>query len=148
MSSVEAVQKQLSDEITKFEQYRQVEAVQKQLSDEITKFGALQKSYQKTLHLRQQLDSQLNENSIVKEEMDLLEDDAKTYKLVGPLLMSIDLKEAKDNVNSRIKYISEEIKRHDTVISELSEQQEKQREVVTKLQQQLQQIQLKTPTLK
>jgi len=125
-----------------------VEAVQKQLSDEITKFGALQKSYQKTLHLRQQLDSQLNENSIVKEEMDLLEDDAKTYKLVGPLLMSIDLKEAKDNVNSRIKYISEEIKRHDTVISELSEQQEKQREVVTKLQQQLQQIQLKTPTLK
>ena len=41
--------------------------------------------------------------------MDLLEDDAKTYKMVGPVLMSIDLKEAKDNVNSRIKYITEEM---------------------------------------
>lgn len=41
--------------------------------------------------------------------MDLLEDEAKTYKLVGPLLLPIDLKEAKDNVNSRIKYITEEM---------------------------------------
>ena len=41
--------------------------------------------------------------------MDLLEDDAKTYKLVGPVLMNIDLKEAKDNVNNRIKYITEEM---------------------------------------
>ena len=44
-----------------------LEAIQKKLSDEIAKFSALQKSYQKTLHLRQQLDSQLNENNIVKE---------------------------------------------------------------------------------
>lgn len=35
-------------------------------------------------------------------------------------------------------------KRHDTVIDDLSEQQEKQRELVTKLQQQLQQLQVKT----
>jgi prefoldin beta subunit len=41
--------------------------------------------------------------------MDLLEDGAKTYKLVGPALLRIDLKEAKDNVNSRIKYITEEM---------------------------------------
>ncbi|XP_054158088.1 prefoldin subunit 6-like [Oppia nitens] len=123
-----------------------LEGLQKQLSDEINKFGVLQKSYQKTLHLRQQLDSQLNENNIVKEEMDLLEDDAKTYKLVGPLLQRIDLKEAKDNVNSRIKYISEEIKRHDKQIADLSQQQDQQREVVTKLQQQLQQFQMKATT--
>lgn len=45
----------------------------------------------------------------LSQEMDLLEDDAKTYKMVGPVLMSIDLKEAKDNVNSRIKYITEEM---------------------------------------
>ena len=46
---------------------KDIEAFQKKLSDEISKFGALQKSYQKTLQLRQQLDSQLNENNIVKE---------------------------------------------------------------------------------
>lgn len=44
-----------------------LEAIQKNLSAEITKFGTIQKSYQKTLQLRQQLDSQLNENNIVKE---------------------------------------------------------------------------------
>jgi chaperonin cofactor prefoldin len=44
-----------------------LEAVQKKLSQEISKFGSLQKTYQKTLQMRQQLDSQLNENNIVKE---------------------------------------------------------------------------------
>ena len=43
------------------------------------------------------------------QELDLLEDDAKTFKLIGPALIKIDLKEAKDNVNNRVKYINEEM---------------------------------------
>lgn len=41
--------------------------------------------------------------------MDLLEDDAVTYKLVGPALLKVDLKEARDNISSRIKYITDEL---------------------------------------
>lgn len=41
--------------------------------------------------------------------MDLLEDGAVIYKLIGPALMRQDLKESKDNVNNRIKYIADEL---------------------------------------
>lgn len=41
--------------------------------------------------------------------MDLLEDGAAIFKLIGPALLRQDLKESKDNVANRIKYISEEL---------------------------------------
>lgn len=44
-----------------------LEKVQQRLADEAAKYNALQKEYQKVVGLRQQLDAQLNENSVVKE---------------------------------------------------------------------------------
>ena len=44
---------------------------------------------------RQQLDSQLNENKMVKEVMDTLGDADNVYKLVGPALIKQDVSEAK-----------------------------------------------------
>ena len=41
--------------------------------------------------------------------MDLLEDDARVFKLIGPALVKQGLKEARDNVNNRIKYITDEM---------------------------------------
>ncbi len=38
-----------------------------------------------------------------------MEDNGKTFKLIGPALMKIELKEARENVNNRIKYINEEL---------------------------------------
>lgn len=43
------------------------------------------------------------------QELDLQDDNGKTFKLIGPALIKIDLKEARDNVNNRIKYINEEL---------------------------------------
>ncbi|KAI1300169.1 Prefoldin subunit 6 [Halotydeus destructor] len=115
-----------------------IEKVQKKLSDEVAKFNQLQKDVQKLIGLRQTLDAQLNENSVVKEEMDLLEDEAVIFKLIGPAMLKQDLKESKDNVANRIKYISEELKRHETSIKDLESKQDDQREVIAKLQQQFQ----------
>ena len=42
-------------------------------------------------------------------ELDHLEDDAKIYKLVGPVLIPQELDEAKSTVGTRIKFISKEI---------------------------------------
>ena len=103
--------------------------VKQQMNDELNKFSALRNQYKKIIGMRGQLEIQLNENKLVKEvccvcllflqfdanpfyllqELDLLEDSAKTFKLIGPALIKIDLKEAKDNVNNRVKYINEEL---------------------------------------
>ena len=44
---------------------------------------------------RQQLDSQLNENKMVKEVMDTLGDADNVFKLIGPALIRQDVSEAK-----------------------------------------------------
>ncbi|XP_076316458.1 prefoldin 6 [Tachypleus tridentatus] len=119
------------------------EGLQKRLSQELEKYKLLQKDFQKTYSLRQQLEGQLNENNIVKEEMDLLEPNADVYKLMGPVLVKQDLEEAQQNVAKRIEYITNELKRHDSTLAELEKKQDGQREVINKIQQQFQQAQVK-----
>ncbi|XP_013774467.1 prefoldin subunit 6-like [Limulus polyphemus] len=119
------------------------EGLQKRLSQELEKYKLLQKDFQKTYSLRQQLEGQLNENNIVKEEMDLLEPSADVYKLMGPVLVKQDLEEAQQNVAKRIEYITNELKRHDSTLAELEKKQDAQREAINKIQQQFQQAQVK-----
>ena len=64
---------------------------------------------QKLFAQRQQLETQLTENKIVKDELDLLEADSNVFKLIGPVLVKQDLNEAKMNVDKRIDYIQAEV---------------------------------------
>ena len=43
------------------------------------------------------------------QELDLLEDDAVVYKLVGPVLVRQELSEARQTVEKRLDYISKEL---------------------------------------
>jgi prefoldin beta subunit len=108
--------------------------IQKKLSDEMATFNVMQKESQKLMELRRQLDAQLTENTVVKEELDILEDEAVVFKLIGPALLKQNLKESKDNVGNRIKFIAEEVKRNDELIKDIETKMEAQREVVQKLQ--------------
>lgn len=58
---------------------------------------------------KQKLDSQVNEIIMAKEEVDLLEDDAVIYKLTGPLMAPQELKEVKETIKSRLKYLNDKI---------------------------------------
>lgn len=58
---------------------------------------------------KQKIDSQVNEILMAKEEVDLLEDDAVIYKLIGPLMVPQDLKEVKENIKGRLKYLNDRI---------------------------------------
>nr|SVE89680.1 EOG090X0MQF [Daphnia sinensis]SVE90307.1 EOG090X0MQF [Daphnia sinensis]SVE92187.1 EOG090X0MQF [Daphnia sinensis] len=122
---------------------RMAEALQKKMQQEVEKFKAIQKEYQTVISSRQQLDSQLTENNGVKEELSLLESDANVFKLIGPVLVKQDLEEARQNVNKRIDYITAETKRLEKTIEDLDKKQDTQREALGKLQQQLQQAQVK-----
>nr|CAD7449426.1 unnamed protein product [Timema bartmani] len=99
--------------------------------------------YHKALTQRQQLDGQLNENTAVKQELDLLKSGGEVYKLIGPVLVKQDLEEAKQNVTKRMDYIRSELKRTDDLLSGLDKKQDAHRESISKLQQQYQQAQVK-----
>lgn len=44
-----------------------------------------------------------------RQELELLDDEANVYKLVGPALIKQDLVEAKSNVSKRVEYIQNEM---------------------------------------
>merc|ERR1711894_441663 len=112
------------------------EQMQKNIQAEVDKLKAVQKDYNKYVTARQQLDAQLNENRLVKDEMTLLEDGCSIYKMVGPVLV-------KQDVEERIQYIESELKRHDALITDLDKKQEGHKDKLVKLQQSLQQQQVK-----
>ncbi|XP_018569486.1 prefoldin subunit 6 [Anoplophora glabripennis] len=119
------------------------EDIQRKLQSELDSFKNVQKELQKAIQTRQQLDGQLNENEIVKQELDLLPSDGKVYKSVGPVLIKTELIEAKQNVSKRMDYITKEIKRVDDLIGNLEKKQDSHREALQKLQHQFQQAQVK-----
>ncbi|XP_030251403.1 prefoldin subunit 6 [Sparus aurata] len=90
---------------------------------------------------RQKLETQLTENNIVKEELDLLESANIVYKLIGPVLVKQDLDEAKATVTKRLEYINGEIQRYETLLKEMEKKSDQHREVLSSLQQEFQKAQ-------
>ncbi|KAJ3660187.1 hypothetical protein Zmor_004653 [Zophobas morio] len=119
------------------------EDLQRKIQSELDSFKNTQKELQKAISSRQQLDGQLNENMIVKDELDILPKDAKVYKSVGPVLIKTELIEAKQNVSKRMEYINKELKRCDDLITSMEKKQDTHRESLQKLQHQFQQAQVK-----
>lgn len=88
------------------------------MSDIKQKFEELSLAYSKSqsaltefVEARSKLETQLQENKIVLEELEILDDSSKIYKMTGPILMPQDCNEAKMNVNKRMEFIQGEIKR-------------------------------------
>ncbi|XP_065162349.1 prefoldin subunit 6 [Atheta coriaria] len=119
------------------------EEIQRKLQSEVENFKASQKELQKAITNRQQLDGQLNENKIVKDELNLLKSEAVVYKSLGPILIKTELSEAKQNITKRIAFITKELERIDTQIEGLEKKQDSYKGNIQKLQQQYQQMQMK-----
>ena len=117
-----------------------MEQLQAQLQEKVEKLQTMQKTQQKTLVARQTLDSQINENKLVKEELDRLDDDARVFKLIGPALIKQETTEAKQNVDKRIDYITGELKRHDETLADLDKKQDELRSDLQNLQTQMQKL--------
>ena len=62
-------------------------------------------------------------NNMNMQELDLLSEDSCVYKLVGPVLMKVDLEESKGNVAKRLEFIEAEVKKLDDQIAEKQGQQ-------------------------
>jgi len=119
---------------------KKIVALQESLSGETEKFRALQKELNKCLASAQQLEAQLKENEVVKEELGLVKDDSKIYKMIGPVLVKQDLTEARSNVDKRLQYIEGEVKRNDMLLSDLKKKQVAQKDVIDGVQKQLMEL--------
>ncbi|KAG7518781.1 prefoldin subunit 6 [Solea senegalensis] len=117
------------------------EAIQKKLKAELEKYTQMQKDVSKSMGARQKLETQLTENNIVKEELDILDSANTVYKLIGPVLVKQDPDEAKATVAKRLEYINGEIHRYETLLKDLEKKSEQQRELLSSLQQEFQKAQ-------
>ncbi|KAL3685357.1 hypothetical protein R1sor_003379 [Riccia sorocarpa] len=112
--------------------------LQLQLETQVNALQKFQKDIAKNHQVRRQYTIQHGENEMVQKELELLNDDANVFKLIGPVLVKQDLVEAKTNVNKRISYITAELKRLDATLKTLEESQAAKRDEVLRLQQRIQ----------
>ncbi len=118
------------------------EQIQKSVQNEIDVLKKYEKEYKTLQQQRKLLNGQLNENEVVKTELDFVKDNEEVYKMIGKVLIKQDLVEAKQNVLKRMDYIKGEVKRIDNVTAVTEMKLEECRNKLTKLQQELQQAQM------
>ena len=115
--------------------------LQHELENKANDLRKLQKDIAKNHEIRKKYTVQLGENELVLKELDLLNEDANVYKLIGPVLVKQDLAEANANVRKRIEYISAELKRLDATLQDMEEKQNSKKEGIMKIQQKIQVLQ-------
>jgi len=106
---------------------------------EVARFRELQEEVQKLRNDQQTLMGQQNENDMVKAELDLLDDGACVYKMVGPVLMRNDLDDAKQTVEKRLEYITGELNKLEKKIEDTEKKASEAAEKVQKMQSAMQQ---------
>uniref|UniRef100_A0A7E4VVL2 Probable prefoldin subunit 6 n=1 Tax=Panagrellus redivivus TaxID=6233 RepID=A0A7E4VVL2_PANRE len=91
--------------------FANIDAVKKEYEEQLKIYQLAEKERDKLILQRQQLEAQLTENELVKTELQLLQPGTNVFKLIGPTLVKQDLEESKATVDKRLEYITEEIKR-------------------------------------
>ena len=117
---------------------RELQQIYEQIQAHLAALKDLQAKKSKHIESRSQLDAQRSENELVREELTHLEPDAGVYKLIGPVLVSQDLADAKMIVEKRLEYITTELKRVDNTIDDFDKKEEEQRQKVMDLQRKMQ----------
>lgn len=85
---------------------------------------------ERVINQKHQAVSQVQENEMVVAELEFLEDDAKVFKLIGPILVQQDLVEVKANVGTRIDFIKKDMIRVEKQIKEYERKIDEQRQKV------------------
>mmetsp|Transcript_22192 Transcript_22192/g.21419 ORF Transcript_22192/g.21419 Transcript_22192/m.21419 type:complete len:136 (+) Transcript_22192:50-457(+) len=87
-----------------------------EVEEKLKVYRALQGDIQLIYGKKQQILSQMNENTLVKGELDLLVANSQVMKLVGPILIPVELEEAKENVGKRLEFIESEVAKIEAAI--------------------------------
>ena len=113
-------------------------ALSRDVEDKLKLYRALQGEIQSIYGKKTQTLSQFNENTLVKGELDLLSEGSRVMKLVGPVMMSVELEEAKENVAKRLEFIEGEVQKLDTSMEQKEKELAKLGDEIAALQQKMQ----------
>uniref|UniRef100_A0A914N3P0 Probable prefoldin subunit 6 n=1 Tax=Meloidogyne incognita TaxID=6306 RepID=A0A914N3P0_MELIC len=116
-----------------------LENLKSSFDQDVEKMRQLERDRTRCITNRKQLESQMTENKMVKEELDRLEEGAEVFKLIGPVLVKQELGEAKENVQKRIDYIQKEIERTELTLTEAAKNIEDHKESIEKTRNKLRQ---------
>ena len=111
-----------------------------QIEKETETYQKLKVDATKNHTARLRITQQISESEMVKKELDLLDEEAVVFKLVGPALIRQDLVEAKANVDKRMEFMKKESDRLDSSLKGLENKQVQAQQEVAKLQQKLQKL--------
>ena len=81
------------------------------LEGHLNNFRTLQKEIGKLQSSSSEQGTRILENEMVLKELELLEEEAQVFKLIGPVLVKQELVEVKNNVSKRIEFIKNDISR-------------------------------------
>ena len=79
------------------------------VDEQVQNFRSIQEEIQKLRNDQQLLMQQQSENEMVKQELNLLDDSAQVYKMIGPVLMKNETEDAKQTVDQRLELINGEL---------------------------------------
>ena len=113
-------------------------ALSRDVEDKLKIYRTLQGEIQSIYGKKTQTLSQFNENTLVKGELDLLTEGSRVMKLVGPVMMSVELEEAKENVAKRLEFIEGEVQKLDTSMEQKEKELAKLGDEIAVLQQKMQ----------
>lgn len=80
-----------------------------------------------------QLESQVAECKVVQMELNVADEDAKCFKMLGPVLIDQTLAEAKENVQKKEDVMSQETERMKKGVVELTERFKKEQQTLNEL---------------
>ena len=100
----------------------------------LAQYRNLQKEVAKLQSGAGQANTQIMENDMVLKELELLEEDAQVFKLIGPVLVKQELVEVKTNVTKRIEFIKNDISRLEANVKAKEKEQEGVRSQISQLQ--------------
>merc|ERR1712168_1290592 len=114
--------------------------MQSDVEKEVGELKKLESELAKSLEGKRSYMESLHENEMALKEFQLLEDDANVFKMIGPVLVKQDSREAQENVKRRLNYYKEEIERKDKYEEDLQSKIQKKTEGLVKRQQEMQQL--------
>ena len=106
------------------------------LEGHLNNFRTLQKEIGKLQSSSNEQGTRILENEMVLKELELLEDEAQVFKLIGPVLVKQELVEVKNNVSKRIEFIKNDISRLGDNIAAKEKQQDEVKKAIGALQKQ------------
>ena len=105
---------------------------------EVENYKALKLQNAQKMEKRTRLDTTKNENLLLLNELKLLDDDTVLYKKSGPIIVKVEVEEAKTDVQAKMNIIADQIKQIDTQIKNIQNKTQDKESKIGEMQKKLQ----------